>query len=208
VVPPPLKPAPWLADWRREGAPTYRETLTTMVNDAIRVAFDATLDEFVDVHMRQVRLALGWIPLRLYPMMAGGAGVTVLTVILVYREFGPLSGTEMLLTVALGVLVGGCCGLLYLRHLAWRVQQALLRQYGDRFPMRCEIELRPTCLWVRQDGVEMALDWATAEAVNDTPDGVELWFRWGLVVARDRGFATSSHREWFVGQARALSSKR
>ena len=68
--------------------------------------------------------------------------------------------------------------------------------------MRCEIELRPGCLWLRQDGVlETAYDWTTLTAVEDTADGVEIWFDSLPIVARNRAFATPSDRERFVNRA-------
>jgi hypothetical protein len=178
-----------------------------MADDTIRIEFDATLDEFVDVHMRQVRrskMSKRW---RLRSMISGGVVGSALAAVVLDALSGRPHGNDMVAAVLLGGLAGSMCGPLYDRNLASRVRQMLSEQYGAGLPMRCEIELRPTSLWVRQDGVEMALDWTTAEAVEDTADGVEVWFRWGLVVARNRGFATSPDRDRFIEQARALSVK-
>lgn len=175
-----------------------------MANDTIRIEFDATLDEFVDVHMRQVRrskMSKRW---RLRSMISGGVVGSGLAAVVLDGLSGRPHGNGMVAAVLFGGLVGSMSGPLYDRTLASRVRQMVSEQYGV-LPRRCEIELRPTSLWVRQDGVEMALDWTTAEAVEDTADGVEVWFRWGLVVARNRSFVTSSDRDRFVEQARALS---
>ena len=70
--------------------------------------------------------------------------------------------------------------------------------------MRCEIEVRPTCLWVRQDNTEILLGWSAIRIVEDTPGGIELWSHWGAIVARDRGFATPADRERFLAEARTF----
>lgn len=138
-------------------------------------------------------------------MISIGAIGSALATVVLDRLLGRTLGNDMVTAGVLGGFAGSLCGPLYDRHVARRVRALLQQQFGARLPVRCQIELRPAGLWGRQEGVDIELDWTMAEAVEDTTDGVELWFRWGLVIARNRGFATSSDRERFIEQARALS---
>jgi hypothetical protein len=138
-------------------------------NDSIYIAFDATLEEFVDVHMRQVWRSREW-QHRLRSMIAAGVVGSALATVVVDGLIGRPVGSEMVVAGVLGGFAGSMCGPLYGRIFEWGVRHTLLEKYGARVPMRCEIELRPTCLWVRQDGVEIVLAWTTARAVEDTLD--------------------------------------
>jgi len=102
-----------------------------------------------------------------------------------------------------GAVVGAMSMVFHEQSLTKRTRTVVAEHFGTRSSIRCEIELRPTGLWVQQDQMQLLLDWETAKSVDDTPDGIELWFRWGLVVARNRGFATPADRERFLAAARA-----
>jgi hypothetical protein len=184
-----------------------------MTSDTIRIEFETTLDEFAEVHYRQLLWGKLYRRDRLRALISigvvwgaiGGAiGVTVVAVLL-----GRPIGVEVLVGALGGGLLGGFVGPLcrpqYDRSMKRRVQAALAELYGPgRTPMRCEMELRPGCLWLRQDGlVETAYDWSTLTSVEDTADGVELWFESLPIVARNRAFATPSDRECFINRARA-----
>jgi hypothetical protein len=184
-----------------------------MTNDTIRIEFETTLDEFAHVHVRHIGGAKMYRRERLRALISigvvwgavGGAiGVSFVAVLL-----GRPIGVEVLVGVLGGGLLGGFVGPLcrpqYDRSVNRRVQAMLAELYGPGSElMRCEIELRPGCLWLRQDGVvETAYDWSTLTAVEDTADGVELWFDSLPIVAQNRAFAIPSDRECFVNRARA-----
>jgi hypothetical protein len=175
-----------------------------MADSVIRLEFDATLDDFLDVHMRQIRRWKASQGRRPHSMIFFGVTCGLLVAGVLDGLLGRPLGNDLVIAGVLGGFAGSVSGPMYDRNVASRTRRMLLQHYGGRLPMRIEIELRPTCLWIRQDGVELALDWTTARSVEETADGVGLWFHWGLVVARNRGFATSSDRARFVEQARAF----
>jgi hypothetical protein len=89
----------------------------------------------------------------------------------------------------------------YDRTISGRIKRIVLEQFAKADSLRCEIELRPNDLWTRQDGTEITLPWRDIEEVVETGDAIELRFRNGLVVARNRVFSSPSHRAEFLGIA-------
>jgi hypothetical protein len=70
----------------------------------------------------------------------------VLAIIGLDNLIGRRVGAEVLIAGALGGLAGRMWGPLSDRAVAMQAREALQQEYGARLPMRCEIELRPTCL--------------------------------------------------------------
>lgn len=185
-----------------------------MTDDTIRIEFETTLEEFAEPHLRQMgRSKLYQRSRRRTLISAGavyGASGGAIGVIVVAGLLGRPIGVEVLVGAVggggLGSLATSLFGWEYDRWMNRQVMTALEELYGARTSsMRCEIELRPTCLWLRQDGLtETAYAWTTITAVEDTPDGVELWFNSLPIVAHSRAFATPSDRERFINRARAL----
>lgn len=184
-----------------------------MTDDPIRIEFEVTLDEFFAAHLRQMwgsksyrteRLRASILIGVLWGAIGGGIGVATVAVLL-----GRPIGVEVLVGVlggaGLGALMSPLYRPLYDRSVNRRVRDALADLYGPpETPMRCEMELRSGCLWLRQNGVvETAYDWSTLTAVDDTADGVELRFDSLPIVAHNRAFATHGERECFVNRARS-----
>jgi hypothetical protein len=172
---------------------------------SVSAEFEATFDEVVDVHVRQSRRQLAARrqtarALTIFNSAIGAMGLTTGVALLLGI---PMTRGETLSLLA----IGGAAGALFTSGFDQRITRAareiITAQYGPRFSTRCEIELRPSSLWVRQAGIEISLDWRLAQGVEDTPEGIELWFPWGLVVARNRGFSTPADRERFLAEARA-----
>jgi hypothetical protein len=190
-----------------------------MTEETIRIEFETTLDEFAAVHVRQVlrsKLHRRW---RLGSLISGSAAIGAVSgaigVFCVAGLLGRPVGVEVFVGVVaggvIGAVVGGFIGALcaplwgplYDRSVTRQMMTVLEERYGAGMTMRCVIELRPACLWLGQEGVETAYDWNTLTAVEDTADGVELWFGSLPIVAENRAFATPSDRERFVNRARA-----
>ena len=173
------------------------------MSDYLRADFEATLDDIVDVYLRQIRrMPSGGRQFRRAAILICVVSGMFAMVAIDAMRSRP-ARMDLLLGGVVGAVVGVICTPLYDRILATRARKVLGEYYAARVPMRCEIELRPTGLWVRQDQGELLLDWDTAKSVEDTADDIELWFRWGLVVVRNRGFATLADRERFLADARA-----
>jgi hypothetical protein len=179
-----------------------------MADVPARADWEATLDDFVDLYVRQLRQTPGFRRKYLQSMIICCAVAGMLFAV----SLDVVWQTQVSLEVLVGAVVGGSVGTLclpfYGRYLKRTARRIVVAQCGDRLPLRCEMEVRPTCLWVRQDNTEMLLDWNAVRIVEDTPGGIELWSHWGAIVARDRGFATPAERERFLADARAFLPSR
>lgn len=174
-----------------------------MTDDIVRIEFEVSLDEAIDYQARglqRLKLYRRWRLQWLLLSGAVGGAIGVMFIALLLRR--PL-GVEVLAGVVGGAFVGPLFGRLYDRDVSRRMRAIVKEQYGEVKPTRCEIELRPDCLWHLQDGVETTFDWPKIKAVHDKPYGVELWLDHGPILATNRAFATSSDRERFLNRARA-----
>jgi hypothetical protein len=168
-----------------------------------RADWEATLEDVVDLYVRQLRQTPGLRRKYVLSMIVCCAVAGMLVAVSLDVVWQSRVSLEVLVGCVLGGWAGTVCVPFYGRYLRRMARRIAVAQCGPRLPMRCEIEVRPTCLWVRQDNTEMLLEWSAIRIVEDTPGGIELWSHWGAIVARDRGFATPADRERFLAEARA-----
>ena len=179
-----------------------------MADSPARVDWEATLEDVVDLYVRQLRQTPGVRRKYVLSMITSCAVAGMLMAVSLDVVWQSRVSLEVLVGGVLGGLVGTLCVPFYGRYLKRMARRIAVAQCGTRLPMRCEMEVRPTCLWVRQDNTEMLLDWSAIRIVEDTPGGIELWSHWGAIVARDRGFATPADRERFLSDARTFLPSR
>ncbi len=169
-----------------------------------RAEFEATIDDFVDVQMRMLgrsQVARGWWRRELWlSAVITGGGLFILLGI--GRSSPPVS-----YRATFAILWAVIYSLFFKRWMGaqrvFRVRR-YLREYLGEGPVKVIVELRPQGLWTRQADTEMLFDWKNATAVEELPTGVEVVFRNGAVVARDRGFAGPVDRAAFANRAREL----
>ena len=173
-------------------------------------AFDYSLDEAVDANSRFIRGSPVARAARRRSIWSAGAAFAV-AVFATAALRAPASMTTNAPVVALTALTLGCAfagvyAVLYDWSIRRRVRRFLREQVTGTNALHCEIELRPDGAWVRQPYAEILFDWSDAVAVVDAGDAIELHFRMGLVLARDRAFATSADRAAFLDRARTLAA--
>ena len=83
-----------------------------------------------------------------------------------------------------------------------RTRRLLIEQLGGEGPYPCSVELRPEGVLVEQGTVDLKFPWRQALGVNDTPEGIEINFRGGQVLARNRGFPSQAQRAAFLERVR------
>jgi len=175
----------------------------------VRVSFDATLDELVEVMLRYqnaTRAARSW---RRTSMLSSGVVIGVLFLLVsspVWRQ-GQGGFGLFAITLFLAVLVGFLAGRAHDHSQMRRVRQYLAEQLRGTQTLRCEIELRPSGVWIQQDNVEMLFKWSEVLAVDDGATGVEIVFKNSLAIARNRAFSTPAQRDTFLSHARRLAAK-
>jgi hypothetical protein len=174
----------------------------------MRVQFDTTLEEVVDLNMRLSEQTKTFQRSRRRSQIFVGASAGVAGLI------GPLTDDDMptaLLAIMfiIASLFAGTCGYAYGRFHTWYIRRncrKVLREMlheAERIPV--EIELRAEGLWARSPTGDCSLPWSRLKRVNDGQDGVDFWFDPGLVVVRDRAFASPDDRRRFIAKATELS---
>lgn len=188
-----------------------------MEGEITRAAFDATLDDFVDVQLRILQYSPAGRSWRRNTAFANTAlyGFATLAIMLLARPAGP-TGSRAYLVIALGtsltlgMLVGYLSKSSYTRTLHRRTKQFLEEQFDGPGPYGFEIELRADGVWTRQVRGEAKHPWSEVTDIEETAAGIEIRLRTGLIVARNRAFATPVAREAFLssGRAHMLDSQR
>jgi hypothetical protein len=78
-------------------------------------------------------------------------------------------------------------------------------QLGSDGPFTCEVELCESDFRTRQFGTETVHPWSHVASIELVPEGIEFRIKpMGLVLVRDRAFATSQNKELFLQRAREL----
>jgi hypothetical protein len=176
-----------------------------MSADAVnRIEFPVTLDDFVDVHLRQARrsrLVQRW--RRLNGLLVG---VIIGLVTFIGLSLWTSASFEfrVMFTSLWAVLMSY---FLFSHAIMKRRLRRLLDEQLGRDKVVCEIELRSQGAWVRQRNAEMLFEWQSAESIEDTIGGIEMRFRGGFLVARDCAFRTPAERQSFLESARKLAGR-
>jgi hypothetical protein len=186
-----------------------------MKDDLKRVEFDATLEDLVDTQARAIRQTKTGRSWRHRAVVASGlaAGVAFFAVVLLMLSVAV--GKTLASSVAvsgvgglvLGVLWGFLYGHVYDCRVRRRSRRFVAEWLGGIGPFHCEIELRSNGVWVRQNSIEILCPWSDATGVEDTGDVMELRFRGGLVVVRNRVFRTASDRNEYLEHVRGLMAQ-
>lgn len=123
-------------------------------------------------------------------MLGSGATATILLLAAAFQLLG--SGRAIAMMVVVSLLVGPSIG--YLRGLAYdrsakkRTRQYLVEKLRGSTALRCEVELRSSGLWIKQDDVEYLHRWLDVTGVADTPVGVDISAKNTILVIRNRAF--------------------
>jgi hypothetical protein len=177
---------------------------------SMRVEFDATLDDLVDVHLRLLarsRVARGWCwSGSIATGLVAGSGL----LILIPELFSPLAmpwEVEITLAILLAVLGGIVAAAIYpsvyRRIVATRLRRYCREQLRSDAPFTVEVQLLPGGIRAQQLGTEIACDWANVKAIEEGEDSVDFVVRSGGIIAvQDRAFASSTARREFVELAR------
>jgi hypothetical protein len=177
-----------------------------MNEKAMLISFDASLDEHIDVHVLLLRRSkTGRSLRRRAAMCAGTSAGTLIFVCMLLSQRSP----SMLYVTAAGIIAavpGLLCSLAYLPiydlFVRRRLRRFLTEYLGSHGALRCYMALRSDGIWTRLNGVELMLPWHDAIGVIDTRAGIQVDFRSGIALARNRGFTTEEERRRFLETAR------
>lgn len=177
------------------------------VSGIVRVEFDASVDEFVDVSLRLANRLKTHRAQRRSSQNAIGVFFGVAFAVFVIGSASPRPPAVWAAAiggaVALGALMHYVFGLYDDRCARRQYRRVAEEMFRGAARVRCEIELRFDSVWARQLGTELTFPWAGSMAITDAADGVELWFHpLALVLARDRAFQSAADRRAFLARAR------
>jgi hypothetical protein len=123
---------------------------------------------------------------------------------------GRITTLTAFLAIGLGASLSAIGWLVYGAYFDWRVRRHCRRAVDEMYHGAAKvpfiIELRQEGLWAHSRDTEVQFAWNRLTEIQDRGDGVELWFDPGLVLVRNRAFATLDDRRQFVEAARALAS--
>ncbi len=170
----------------------------------MKVEFDATLDDFVDVNMR--------IRKRSHVLRSFNWKVTmVVALTLGFMEFmrgdGPLWWNA--LAGCRGAVIAGGVFFALLTVLQpidkWRIRRFYREQFATDGPIQVEVEISESGVSVRQHGAQITYEWKSIKSVDDRVDSIELWKPGGPVVVRNRAFDSAEMRYEFIGLCRSFT---
>jgi hypothetical protein len=168
----------------------------------MRVRFDFTLDDMVDVTERATARSGVIRSLRSQStvvMCCIAAAIAFLTV--------PADIGWRLFAAAAAI---GITATLYPASMAStrrsRLRQFMRERFGGEGPYTCEVEISPAGLQVSQAGARSIREWATVVSIEDVTAGIEFVSRpGGTLVVRNRAFASPAQRAEFLRLARSYA---
>src|SRR6266850_2561280 len=179
-----------------------------------RIQFDTNVDELVDATTRYWTRTKAGRSQRRRGVLAVAAVFTASSCAAFLITSGAVRGTAgapaiisaLIVAMVLGAAFWPLYGRLHDRGFRRRLRRALTKEAGERTTWTCEIELRAEGAWSRNRGVEILFDWKEAIAVEDAGDGVELRFRGGFMMARNKAFESAADGRRFLEMARGFAA--
>lgn len=164
----------------------------------LRVEFEATLDERVDVAQRLGQRLPSLRGRLLRQRIAAGVFLALASLLLPAMP-GESPSPWLRAGIAAALFT---CGFLFtgrsLRESRRRAMATALREFDGKDDVHCAVELRHAGVHVLQDGVGLSWPWSDLRTVEGDTGDVTLLFRQGMLVVRSRAFATAGQRQRFL----------
>ena len=165
----------------------------------MKVEFDATLDDFVDLANRvsERSKALKSSRRKLIGFCAVMCGFVF---VISAHGFGSLWADVIVGCIGALISVAVYSALLrIIRPLFKGRFRALYReQYGTDGPIRVEVEITESEILVRQHGIQIVFGWKSVRAIEERGDSIELWRPGGPLIVRGRAFDSMEKRSEFL----------
>ena len=165
----------------------------------MKVRYEATLDDFIDVAVRTWRRQQATLPLWRRDIVVGA----LLTGAILYMASGPPPAQRIFIAV-IGLPFGAFAYPAFRGFTLRRNANRLYREWlGGSATAPVEIEPRAQGLWVAQNGAEMLFPWRDVAGVEDSAQDVEISLRYeGVIVVRGRSFVDPADRSAFLTEVR------
>ncbi len=174
-----------------------------------RLTYEATIDDAVDVSLRLANRTKAFRhQVRLNVIIAGvvGGGAFI-GVYLFFNAVSTVTGAVLLFVAGLvfGVAVAFLFGSFFEKEIRKQHRKVLLEHFGGKTVIPTELEMRPDAVWVRQLGMEMLFPWNVCTGVLDNPDDIQIDFKPGITIVRNRQFTSAAERQTFLDTAQRLA---
>lgn len=169
---------------------------------AMRVEFDASLDDMVDAAFRALSPSRSFSPYRWTDNLGGAifSGLVAGTAC-----YWVIPGSQEVRIVVAG-FAGVASAALFPILRIWEIKQRLRRYYreilGSYLPFSVEVELTPEGVCTKQKTGQTTYAWQQVESIRETADSIDVYARHGgLVVVRKRAFESAGQMQQFVEKA-------
>jgi YcxB-like protein len=165
----------------------------------MRIQFDATLDDFVDVATRCLARSKQIRKWRWDGLLTSG-----LVVWLAISYLFPGSPTKKLLVGCLGAIAIACIyPFTYRSTVNRRLRKLCREQIGTDGPVTVQIELTEKGIWAKQQNTQIIHEWVNVETLQETEDSIDFFMRDGAAtVVRKRAFNSEESKREFLDLAR------
>ena len=163
----------------------------------MRVSFDSTLDEVVDLVVRSQH---GSGTYRILNWSAAGLAGLVVMVATVGRATasGPVRA-------AVAVLAGIVAGLMY-HEMSSRINRGFVRRrvrrrFRSLSTLHSDVEIQDAGVLFEEASLNVLIKWSEIARAKITGEGIELWGGEGLLaIVRSRAFADADHQQSFADE--------
>lgn len=169
---------------------------------SMRVTFEATVDDFVEVSVDNMKRSGSWNRLRLNMALASGILGTLVI-------FGLLSFTSlpMEFRLSFAVLEGVVLAFLSLLYFTWsmprRLRNYIRQSFGTSRTLVIEVELDAHGISFWQLGARHLYEWSTVQSIESSSDRIDFLFSpKGLATVRTRAFESPLQQKEFVDLAK------
>jgi hypothetical protein len=161
----------------------------------MHLQFVYTKDELLDAARRfsaRSKVVRSW---RWKGLLYSGFMAWLLTFLLFFSS--PLKGTLVgLLSAAIAMLLYPT---LHERGVKKRLSKIIDERHGDAKTFKCEVELTPIGVWVRDANLQITYEWESVEEIKETEDSVDIYTKTGGgVIVRKRAFESPEKQKQFM----------
>lgn len=161
----------------------------------MKVQFEATLDDFVDVTRRSMARSQQIRKWRWQNMLLS----TAIAGFIVYLIMPGASG-EKLFLATIGVIVAVCLDPIISRSgLNRRLRKLSRESLGSDGPVTVQVELSATGVWVKQQNIQITYEWMNVEEIQESSGSIDFFMKNNLMVAvRNRAFNSEAVKAEFL----------
>lgn len=178
---------------------------TFKIYKEMKVNFDATIDELIEVHERAIersKVSSGWKnQAALITAFLGGIAIFI-PVFFFFQLLG--QGMLIPLSIAFIAAIPGAIFSFnsYKANVKDRLRSYFKEQYGERESIPFELEIDESGLCTRQLGVQSLYEWSNVEEIRQTENAVEFYLHGnGIIFVRKRAFNSEIEEDLFNNKA-------